>query len=37
MLGRAYLMLGRAEEGQRELNLGREGWARQDYGSSKVK
>ena len=37
MLGKAYLMLGRTEEGQRELSLGREGWAKQDYGSSKVK
>ena len=37
MLGRAYLRLGRAEDGQRELSLGREGWAKQDYGSSKVR
>jgi len=37
MLGNAYLRLGRTEEGERELRLGREGWAKQDYGSSKVK
>jgi Flp pilus assembly protein TadD len=37
LLGKAYLRLGRTEEGERELKLGREGWNRQDYGSSKVK
>jgi predicted Zn-dependent protease len=37
MLGNAYLRLGRTEEGERELKLGREAWAKQDYGSSKVK
>src|SRR5262249_36116430 len=37
MLGNAYLRLGRTEEGEREVKLGREGWAKQDYGSSKVK
>jgi tetratricopeptide (TPR) repeat protein len=37
LLGKAYLRLGRAEEGERELRLGREGWTKQDYGSSKVK
>jgi Flp pilus assembly protein TadD len=37
LLGKAYLRLGRAEEGERELRLGREGWAKQDYGSSTVK
>ena len=37
LLGKAYLRLGRTEEGERELKLGREGWTKQDYGSSKVK
>jgi Flp pilus assembly protein TadD len=37
LLGKAYLRLGRTEEGERELRLGREGWTKQDYGSSKVK
>ena len=37
LLGKAYLRLGRTEEGERELNLGREGWAKQDYGSSNIK
>ena len=37
LLGKAYLRLGRTEEGERELKLGREGWNKQDYGSSKVK
>jgi Flp pilus assembly protein TadD len=37
LLGRAYLRLGRTEEGQRETRLGRDGLARQDYGSTKVK
>ena len=37
MLGKAYLRLGRKEEGERELRLGREGWSKQDYGSSKNK
>jgi Flp pilus assembly protein TadD len=37
MLGKAYLRLGRREEGERELRLGREAWAKQDYGSSKIK
>jgi Flp pilus assembly protein TadD len=37
MLGKTYLRLGRYEEGERELKLGREGWAKQDYGSSKSK
>jgi Flp pilus assembly protein TadD len=37
MLGKAYLRLGKTEEGERELKLGREGWAKQDYGSSKSK
>ena len=33
MLGKAYLRLGRADEGERQLRLGREGWAKQDYGN----
>ena len=37
LLGRAYLRLGRTEEGQREMRLGRDGLARQDYGSTKIK
>jgi tetratricopeptide (TPR) repeat protein len=37
MLGKAYLRLGRTQEGERELKLGREGWARQDQGSSRSK
>ncbi|HEY1341922.1 MAG TPA: tetratricopeptide repeat protein [Bryobacteraceae bacterium] len=37
MLGKAYLRLGRTVEGERELRLGREGWAKQDYGSSRNK
>jgi len=37
LLGKAYLRLGRTDEGERELRLGREGWTKQDYGSSKVK
>jgi Flp pilus assembly protein TadD len=37
LLGKAYLRLGRTAEGERELRLGREGWTKQDYGSSKVK
>ena len=37
MLGKTYLRLGRIEEGERELKLGREGWVKQDYGSSKNK
>jgi Flp pilus assembly protein TadD len=36
LLGKAYLRLGRTEEGERELRLGREGWARDNHGSSKV-
>ncbi len=36
LLGKAYLRLGRAEEGERELRLGREGWTRDNHGSSKV-
>jgi Flp pilus assembly protein TadD len=37
MLGKAYMRLGRTEEGERELRLGQEGWSKQDYGSSKNK
>jgi Flp pilus assembly protein TadD len=37
MLGKTYLRLGRVQEGERELKLGQEGWAKQDYGSSKSK
>jgi tetratricopeptide (TPR) repeat protein len=37
MLGKTYLRLGRTGEGERELKLGREGWAKQDYGSSRSK
>ena len=37
MLGKTYFRLGRTGEGERESKLGREGWAKQDYGSSKVK
>jgi tetratricopeptide (TPR) repeat protein len=37
LLGRAYLRLGRTEEGQREMRLGRDGLARQDYGSTRSK
>jgi Flp pilus assembly protein TadD len=37
MLGKTWLRLGRTEDGERELKLGREGWAKQDYGSSKSK
>jgi Flp pilus assembly protein TadD len=37
LLGKAYLRLGRKEEGERQLRLGREGWAKQDYGSTKAK
>lgn len=37
ILGRTYLRLGRTEEGGRELKFGREGWAKQGYGSSKSK
>jgi len=36
-LGKAYLRLGRAEEGERELRTAREAWANADHGSSKVK
>ena len=37
LLGKAYLRLGRREEGERQMRLGREGWARQDYGSTKAR
>jgi hypothetical protein len=37
MLGKTYLRLGRTEEGERELKVGRAGWAKQNYGSSKSK
>jgi tetratricopeptide (TPR) repeat protein len=37
LLGKAYLRVGRAEEGQRELSKGRDGWAKEDHGSSTVK
>ena len=37
MLGKAYLRLGRSEEGQRELKLGQDGWSKQDHGSSRNK
>jgi Flp pilus assembly protein TadD len=37
LLGKAYLRLGRKEEGEREMRLGREGWAKQDHGSTKSK
>ena len=37
MLGKTYLRLGRSKDGERELKRGREGWAKQDYGSSKSK
>jgi Flp pilus assembly protein TadD len=37
MLGKTYLRLGRTEEGERELKLGQEGWAKQGYGSSRSK
>jgi Flp pilus assembly protein TadD len=37
LLGKALVRLGRTEEGERELKLGREGWTKQDYGSSKIK
>jgi Flp pilus assembly protein TadD len=37
MLGKTYVRLGRREEGERELKLGHEGWAKQDYGSSRSK
>jgi Flp pilus assembly protein TadD len=33
LLGKAYLRLGRAEEGERELRIGREGWAAKDHSS----
>lgn len=36
LLGKTYLRLGRAEEGERELRIGREGWASHNQGSSKV-
>jgi tetratricopeptide (TPR) repeat protein len=36
LLGRVYFRLGRNEEGERETRLGREGWGKQGYGSSKV-
>jgi tetratricopeptide (TPR) repeat protein len=35
--GQSVSETGRTEEGERELRLGREGWNKQDYGSSKVK
>ena len=31
LLGKVYLRLGRAEEGERELRIGREGWAANDH------
>jgi Tfp pilus assembly protein PilF len=37
LLGRAYLLLGRTEEGERELRLGEEGWSKQHPDSSIVK
>jgi len=37
LLAKAYARAGRTEEAEREMRLGREGWARQDYGSSKSK
>jgi hypothetical protein len=36
LLGKTYLRLGHAEEGERELRIGREGWASRNQGSSKV-
>jgi Flp pilus assembly protein TadD len=37
LLGKAYARVGRTEEGERQMRLGREGWGRQGYGSSKSK
>jgi Flp pilus assembly protein TadD len=36
LLGKAYLRLGRTPDGERELRLGREGWAQADHGSSTI-
>jgi Flp pilus assembly protein TadD len=36
LLGKAYLRLGRTADGERELRLGREGWAKADQGSSTI-
>jgi tetratricopeptide (TPR) repeat protein len=37
LLGKLYLKLGRVEEGERQMRLGREGWARENQGSSTVR
>lgn len=36
LLGKAYLRLGRPDEGELELRIGREGWARDNQGSSRI-
>jgi tetratricopeptide (TPR) repeat protein len=36
LLGKTYLRLGRSEEGERELRVGREGWGKANQGSSRV-
>lgn len=37
LLGAAFLRLGRTREGEEQMRIGREGWARQTYGSSTVR